>query len=1098
MASSDAGSQSSNKGNESAACDLLDVAEKLVKEMAELEDYYFGADKAPKLQAAATKAISIVDGVLDAGSGTQVHKRLRQRAFYLKGRAFSLQPGMESVAEEFLTKAVKLNPQFLDAWNVLGEVYWNLQDFRQAQQCLEQAIEQCGANAVSSRSLSMVLRALEGGKDGTTGDATSRAKNFARALDLAKEAVQLDLKDPQNWETLGNAYVGHFFVCKQRPDEINRALAAYAKAETAYVAQGKRNPFLHLNRGIAAKYVEDYNLALRSFQVAHEIGAASAAEEAQRVVELVQKLAGYADKKGGLKVSRLRELKANFPNGTTETCTLRDLQQHDASADANSTQSSASAGRCLAGRVVLLLDRKGDVPVIVVCCDSSGDFFALSMYDAEFVRVAEAIVPMKSVLFIKHAKLRQITVAGPGGKNWSYPSICSSNPADIHVHGAGSLASAAVQSVFFGGAEKVEVVAPEPVVVEDLFAEKKRKKRSAAKKKKKKTTVVELLPRETGATPAQDEQEEKEESEECEENETEDEQEDPRETTQGEEEQLEEEEQGGQDKRDEQEEVEEQDDQEEQEKQDEPREHGEEDECEDEEDDNESDVQEAAKKHEVESKATAAVTVKEPTFCKRRRWSEESEESEEECEIHETVVVVAQESARELAKRQADEESARAAADAKREAEERIAKANAEAEAEADRRAKAFAAKARAEAEGKRKEAEGKRKIQVEIARAQAEAAARRRIEEDAAVAEAREKGVPSWRTLHGKGKNKGRPPPANPPSNSKFGTNSKEADTKAKQFPQHGDASVKQPSDVPAKEAKTEAAQPQAKADFPSGTDGIAPQVGGMIADPNVRARVTKALVSGLRTLLEAELGTGASSRIPRVEKMYELVGRGEVHEEENENGCRYAPGFIEGLLPNRNFHDLKDSPWTRQLSRHWKEIRDELRRHNTTDVWESGAWQAASEFYGNDWKIAGVLTADKWQNEDRWRRTSSLVRALDGVEPFEVFFARMPPHTTIKPHSDNLNYILTSHLGLDLEEGACAIKVGNDEREWREGEMMVFDTTYMHSTRNDSDRSRYVLVLRFWHPGLSREERRAIHLAHAILAATSGPKGKAAACGR
>ncbi|CAE8615568.1 unnamed protein product [Polarella glacialis] len=44
--------------------------------------------------------------------------------------------------------------------------------------------------------------------------------------------------------------------------------------------------------------------------------------------------------------------------------------------------------------------------------------------------------------------------------------------------------------------------------------------------------------------------------------------------------------------------------------------------------------------------------------------------------------------------------------------------------------------------------------------------------------------------------------------------------------------------------------------------------------------------------------------------------------------------------------------------------------------------------------------------------------------------------------------------------------------------------------SAYNDSERNRYVLVLRFWHPSLTTEERRAIHLSHTLLAGTPDPE--------
>jgi aspartate beta-hydroxylase len=41
-------------------------------------------------------------------------------------------------------------------------------------------------------------------------------------------------------------------------------------------------------------------------------------------------------------------------------------------------------------------------------------------------------------------------------------------------------------------------------------------------------------------------------------------------------------------------------------------------------------------------------------------------------------------------------------------------------------------------------------------------------------------------------------------------------------------------------------------------------------------------------------------------------------------------------------------------------------------------------------------------------------------------VFFARQTGGTGIKSHTDFVNFIQTSHLGLDVPEGDCWIKVG------------------------------------------------------------------------
>merc|ERR1719323_2719360 len=55
-------------------------------------------------------------------------------------------------------------------------------------------------------------------------------------------------------------------------------------------------------------------------------------------------------------------------------------------------------------------------------------------------------------------------------------------------------------------------------------------------------------------------------------------------------------------------------------------------------------------------------------------------------------------------------------------------------------------------------------------------------------------------------------------------------------------------------------------------------------------RARVTAALIPGLKKLVDREFGPGASERIGRVEELYQRVGRGEIFEEDTPQGKRFA----------------------------------------------------------------------------------------------------------------------------------------------------------------------------------------------------------------
>jgi tetratricopeptide (TPR) repeat protein len=410
-----------------------------VAEMEEMEEFYFGADRDAKLQRLAEMVSTSTDQALKAFASAPPPREVQVQGFFLKGRAASLVAGQEAASEALLSKALKLDPKMLAAWNALGEVYWNLQNYRKARECFEQAVEFCGANSVSCRNLSMVLRALDAGDDA----AQAKSENFVKALEKAKEAVALGTNDPRNWETLGNAYMGDFFVNARRLDELDRALIAYDKAERLYEQMGKQNPSLQLNRGIAAKYMENYELAMRSFRNASELGAANGLVEAEKVYELVQRVSGAVERKGDIKAKHLRELTSGFKHEETYR-SLRELR---------SAENTASP---LVARVVTIIDRQAEMPVIVICCDASADFFCLSLYNTEASKVADALVPLRSLIKVDNSKFREVKLTGPSGKVFSYPCVSVAHPGDVSLVGGGKLSTLAVQSVFSARAERVE------------------------------------------------------------------------------------------------------------------------------------------------------------------------------------------------------------------------------------------------------------------------------------------------------------------------------------------------------------------------------------------------------------------------------------------------------------------------------------------------------------------------------------------------------------------------------------------------------------------------------------------------------------------
>ena len=144
--------------------------------------------------------------------------------------------------------------------------------------------------------------------------------------------------------------------------------------------------------------------------------------------------------------------------------------------------------------------------------------------------------------------------------------------------------------------------------------------------------------------------------------------------------------------------------------------------------------------------------------------------------------------------------------------------------------------------------------------------------------------------------------------------------------------------------------------------------------------------------------------------------------------------------------------------------------------NIWNSAA-RGEAVSYGQDWKTL-VL-----QDRGRWEETNTKIFPVatqavkeSGCPTAEVFFARQPGGTGIKAHTDNTNYLMTSHLALRAPGAGCWIRVGSETREWETGKMLVMDTSFIHETWNETEEERFVLLMRHYHPETTPEERVAL----------------------
>src|SRR6185369_8232046 len=102
-----------------------------------------------------------------------------------------------------------------------------------------------------------------------------------------------------------------------------------------------------------------------------------------------------------------------------------------------------------------------------------------------------------------------------------------------------------------------------------------------------------------------------------------------------------------------------------------------------------------------------------------------------------------------------------------------------------------------------------------------------------------------------------------------------------------------------------------------------------------------------------------------------------------------------------------------------------------------------------------------------ERAPETAALVESLPvaripGRAP-AVFFSILKAGKRIPPHTGVTNIRSIVHLGLVVPPG-CGFRVGNEVRQWREGEAFAFDDTIEHEAWNESEQDRAVLILDCW----------------------------------
>jgi hypothetical protein len=105
---------------------------------------------------------------------------------------------------------------------------------------------------------------------------------------------------------------------------------------------------------------------------------------------------------------------------------------------------------------------------------------------------------------------------------------------------------------------------------------------------------------------------------------------------------------------------------------------------------------------------------------------------------------------------------------------------------------------------------------------------------------------------------------------------------------------------------------------------------------------------------------------------------------------------------------------------------------------------------------------------------KTAAALRSLPNLGMAGMFSA-LTPGTHLWAHCGPTNAVISLSMGLVVPPG-CVIRVGTEERTWREGECLVFDDTYEHEVWNRGTGTRFIMLVDVWHPELTPVERRVL----------------------
>lgn len=177
----------------------------------------------------------------------------------------------------------------------------------------------------------------------------------------------------------------------------------------------------------------------------------------------------------------------------------------------------------------------------------------------------------------------------------------------------------------------------------------------------------------------------------------------------------------------------------------------------------------------------------------------------------------------------------------------------------------------------------------------------------------------------------------------------------------------------------------------------------------------------------------------------------------------------FYQKRISNPAYLDLeKNFKEYKILEDNWKVIKDEIeliinlpkdlpKFHEIDDGQEY-----ISDNDGVSWSLFNVKLYDMWHKENA-QKCPKIVALLSKMKSVKsIYFSILDPGKHIPPHHGPYKGILRYQLALSVPKaGNCELFVDSKSYHWKEGKSVLFDDTYVHEVKNETNEKRIALLL-------------------------------------